>query len=656
MHTITAAAAAALLTLPFVPLPGAASASTAAVADPSMGPPMGWSTRSLGCSVSESSVRQAADALAPLVPLGYRYVVIDDCWLAPQRTDGVLAPDPARFPGGMKALADHLHGKGLKLGLSLSAGTRACAGGGPGSYGSEAADARQVKDWGVDYVKYDWCNVPTADFPGQNVQQIAQALYPPMRQNLGADVVFAMNNEDGSTVPWLWGKDAGATTWRTNVHNRPIPDSYPSMVDVWEFNQLRAGNAGPGSWADPDLLQAGRGGMTETEYRTQFTLWAVGAAPLILQADPAKAPPAIVANPKVIAVNQDRLGVHGTFVRTDGWYHALAKPLANGDRAIVLFNESDRAATIGTRLGDARYRIEDLWEGTVTSSTGELAAQVPAHAALLFRVSERREQAPPLVTFEVDPGALGDDRPSVLEPGRSGEIVTRVTNTGATGRLRDLRVTLAVPDGWQATARTPARTGRLDGGDTFTVTWAVTPPAGAERGDHELTATAAFDGGSQPGAAVVTVAQAPPAGRTYVSDVPWTRVKNHFGPVEKDTSNGERAAGDGRPITIEGVTYTKGLGAHAPADIEYFTAGRCSTVEFQAGIDDEVGAAGSAGFEVWADGGRVAYSGLLTGSMPARKVTASIEGARSIRLVATNGGDNATSDHVDFADATIICT
>ncbi|GAA3561870.1 NPCBM/NEW2 domain-containing protein [Nonomuraea rosea] len=649
MRTITAAAAAALLAMPFLPvlLPGPTAAAAAA------GPPMGWSSRSLGCSVSEQSVRQAADALAPLAPAGYRYVIIDDCWLAPQRSGGALAPDATRFPGGIAALAAHVQGKGLKLGLSLSAGTKACAGGGAGSYKSEAADAAQVRAWGVDYVKYDWCNVPTADFPGQNVQQIAQALYPPMRQALGADVVFAMNNEDGSTVPWLWGQGAGATTWRTNVYNRPIADSYPTMADIWEVNQLRAEYAGQGSWADPDLIQAGRGGMTETEYRAQFTLWAMGAAPLILQAAPAQAPAAVVANPKVIAVDQDRLGAHGTFVTTDGWYHVLAKPLENGDRAIALFNESDRATVISTRLGGSRHRVEDLWTGAVTSTTGELAAQVPAHAALLYRVRAGREQAPPVVTFEADPpGFLGDDRPSVLEPGVSGEIVTRITNTGATARLRDVEVTAALPEGWRAQARTPSRTGSLDGGETFTVKWAVTPPATAAPGVHELT----FHRGEQRATAVVTVAKAPGPGRTYLSDLAWTSAKNYFGPVEKDASNGERAAGDGRPITIEGAGYAKGLGTHAPADIEFYTAGRCSSVEFQAGIDDEVGQTGSAGFEVWADGGRVAYSGLLTGAMPARKVTASVEGARFVRLVATNGGDNATSDHADFADATITCT
>ncbi|MER6949366.1 NPCBM/NEW2 domain-containing protein [Nonomuraea sp. NPDC000554] len=652
MRTPQAALAAALLAMLVVPLPARAEPAQAAPA----GPPMGWSSRALGCSVSEASVRQAADALAALAPLGYRYVILDGCWQAAQRADGRLAADATRFPGGVQALADYVHAKGLKLGLSLSAGTKACSGGGPGSYKSEAADAEQVKGWGVDYVKYDWCNVPTADFPGQNVQQIAQTLFPRMRQALGGSVAFAMNNEDGSTVPWLWGKDAGATTWRTNVYNKPLPDNYPTMVDVWEFNQLRAEYAGPGSWADPDLIQAGGGGMTEAEYRTQFTLWAIGAAPLILQADPAKAPAAVVAIPKVIAVDQDGLGTQGRLVKSDGWYHVLSKPLSNGDRAIALFNESDRAATISTTLGGSRYRVEELWTGAVTSTKGALSAQVPAHGAVLYRVSESRDQAPPLVTFEVDPARfLGDDRPSVLEPGKEGEVVTRVTNTGATGRLRDLEVTLAVPDGWQATARTSRKAATLDGGATFTVTWAVTPPASAERRNHDLSATVTFGGGKVGGAAVVTVAQAPGPGTSYLSDLTWTSVKNYFGPVEKDTSNGDRAAGDGRPLTIEGVRYAKGLGAHAPADIEYYTAGRCSTVEFQAGVDDEVGQAGSVDLEVWADGGRVAHSGLVTGAQPARKVTASVEGARYVRLVATNGGDNATSDHADFADAVITC-
>ncbi|MEU4329065.1 NPCBM/NEW2 domain-containing protein [Nonomuraea dietziae] len=647
MRTSAAALAAALLGVLALPLSGAQARTAAPPAVEA--PPMGWNSRTLGCSVSETSVRQAADAMAGLSQAGYRYVIIDDCWLAPQRTSGALAAHPTRFPSGIKALADHLHGRGLKLGLALSAGTKACAGGGPGSYGNEAADGALLAAWGVDYLKYDWCNIPTADFPGKTSRDIAETLYPRMRQAIGDSMVFAMNNEDGNSVPWLWGGQL-ATTWRTNVVNRPIADSYSTMLGIWETNSLRADHARAGSWADPDLIQAGRGGMTEAEYRSQFTLWAVGAAPLILQADPGRAPASIVANPKVIAVDQDRLGAMGRLVQSDGWYHVISKPLENGDRAIVLFNESDRQAAIsvkGSRLklpAAPRYRVEDLWTGAVSSTTGDLAASVPAHGSVMYRVGPGGQKDPSLALFELDPAAvLGDDRPSVFEPGLEREVVARVVDVGRTGRLGEARVTLAVPEGWQA-----RRTGEAS--------WAVTAPAGAQQAEHTLTATAVLATRTLEATSVATVAHAPGPGRSYLSDLPWLRSTSHWGPVERDQNVGGQGQGDGTPLTIEGVVHAKGLGTHARADIEFYTAGRCTTVEFQAGIDDSAGTAGSVDFEVWADGGRVAHSGVLTGAQPAKKVTASVEGAMFVRLVAANGGDNVFSDHADFADATITCT
>ncbi|WP_158088598.1 NPCBM/NEW2 domain-containing protein [Thermoactinospora rubra] len=645
MRATLAALAAALLLPPLLPLP--AEAARTAAPPGVTAPPMGWSSRSLGCSVSEAAVRQAADRLAAAFSAyGYRYVIVDGCWLAPQRSGGALAADPARFPSGIPALAEYVHGKGLKLGLALSAGTKACAGGGPGSYGHEAADGAQVAAWGVDYVRYDWCNVPMADFPGKDSRAVAQTLYPLMRQALGDSIAFAMNNEDGNSVPWLWGAEL-ATTWRTNLVTRPIGDTYAGMVDIWEVNQLRAEHARPGSWADPDLLQAGRGGMTELEYRTQMTLWAVGAAPLILQS--LDAPPSVVADPEVIAVDQDPLGAMGRLVKTDGWYHVLAKPLQDGSQAIVLFNESDRAATLSWELPEGRYRVEDLWTGAVATTRGALAAHVPAHGAVMYRVGESREQAPPLVTVEVDPSVPGDDRPSALEPGRENPIVTRVVNTGATATLRDVEVTLAVPEGWRARADGERATRRLAPGEDLTVTWAVTPPAGAEQKAYDLVADVRAGTGRWSGAAVVRVAAAPGPGTSYLSDLTWTNARNHLGPPKRDTSH------DGRPLTLDGVAYAKGLGAHAPADIEYYLARRCSTVEFVAGVDDEVGANGSVTFEVWADGERTARTGLITGAQPARKVTASVEGARYVRLVVANGGDNAYFDHADLADATVTC-
>ncbi|WP_214324530.1 NPCBM/NEW2 domain-containing protein [Nonomuraea sediminis] len=621
-------------------------------------PPMGWSSRALGCSVSETSVRQAADNLAPLAQAGYRYVILDGCWQGP---DGNA--DPARFPAGVKALADYVHAKGLKLGLSLSAGTKACAGAGRGSYKHEADDAAMVRGWGVDYVKYDWCAIPTADFPGKGTRDIAQTLYPPMRQALGDSIAFAMNNEEGSTVPWLWGKDV-ATTWRTNLVTRPIADTYAGMLSVWETTMLRVDHAGKGSWADPDLIQAGLGGMTEAEYRTQLSLWAVAAAPLILQADPAKAPAPIVANPKVVAVDQDKLGAMGRFAQTDGWYHVITKPLENGDLAVVLYNESDRQTTISVKasrlkLPDAsRYRVEDLWTGAVWSTKGDLSAAVPGHGSVMYRLSPSREHAAPLVSFDLDPARfLGDNRPSVFEPGKQAEVAATVTNTGGTERLRDVAVTLAVPEGWTATPRTGTTTRGLDAGETFTARWAVTAPAGAEQKAYDLTGTVTAAGGVKlGGAAVARVAQGPGPGRSSISDLTWTKSANYWGPVERDQSVGGKGQNDGLPLTIGGVKYAKGLGTHAPAEIEFYAGGRCSAVEFQGGVDDEVGDAGSVDLEVWADGGRAAHSGILTGAQPAKKVTADVTGARYVRLVVTNGGDNATSDHADFGEAAITCS
>jgi alpha-galactosidase len=663
---VTIALGAVLVAMLAVPTSGAAARTSAPPAVDA--PPMGWSSRALGCSVGDGPVRQAADGLAALKDAGYRYVIIDDCWEAAQRDpSGRLAADPARFPAGMKALVDAVHGKGMKFGLNLSAGTKACTGGGPGSYGHESDDGALVKEWGVDYVKYDYCSIPTADFPGENSQGIAQKLYPRMREALGDGIAFAMNNEDGNSVPWLWGGQL-ATTWRTNLVTKPISDTYAGMLGIWETAMLRLQYAGPRSHADPDLLQAGLGGMTGTEYRTQVSLWAMAAAPLILQAAPGKAPAAIVADAKVVAVDQDPLGRPAAFTRTDGWYHVLSRPLQGGDTAVALYNESDRAKTISTTATElklhsaSRYRIEDLWTGALWSTTGTISAAVPAHGTAMYRISARHDSSAPLPTYEIDPATvLGDNRPTTVEPGKDNHVLTRVTNTGGTGPANDVTVSLTVPDGWKAKALTSTTAGRLAPGATFTTRWALAPPAGAPQQDYTLGGNVTSDRWKDglDGGAVVRVATAPGPGTTYLSDLPWAGVVNHLGPVEKDMSGGNAAAGDGRPLTIGGVRYGKGLGAQAPAEIDYYTAGRCTTVEFSAGIDDEVDAPGavrgSADFQVWADGELAARTGVLTGDAPPKRVTASVKGAEYIRLVATNGGDNAYFDHTDFADAKITC-
>src|SRR4051794_21082321 len=250
-------------------------------------PPMGfnnWNATGCGSDFNEGLVKATADFFVSsgLKDAGYRYVNLDDCWALPQRdAGGKLVPDPARFPNGIEAVADYVHSKGLKLGIYTSAGTKTCNSKGfPGGLGHEASDARQFADWGVDYLKYDNCN-------NQGVDGVQR--YTAMRDALkatGRPIVFSIC-EWGQNKPWLWAKDVGHL-WRTTGD---ISDRYASMLNIVHQNMVLADYAGPGHWNDPDMREVGNGGMTDTEYRSHFSLWAVMAAPLLIGSDPRKATP-----------------------------------------------------------------------------------------------------------------------------------------------------------------------------------------------------------------------------------------------------------------------------------------------------------------------------------------------------------------------------
>jgi alpha-galactosidase len=221
-------------------------------------------------------------------------------------------------------------------------------------------------------------------------------------------------------------------------------------------------------------------------------------------------------------------------------------------------------------------------------------------------------------------------------------------------------VSLSGPDGWAVRATSPTGTHTLSPGRTLRTGWEVTAPAGTATGAYGLTLRADYRSAS--GTPVtrslpvtVTVVLPPPAGTSYLSDLTWLSESNGWGPVERDTSNGERAAGDGRPITIGGTVYAKGLGVHAPSEVSFYTGRRCEAVTAQVGLDDSKGAPGTAVFEIWADGTRVAATGVLTNAMPAQSLTADVTGAQTVRLVVTDGGDGIDFDHADWADARLSC-
>jgi alpha-galactosidase len=351
-------------------------------------PPMGWNNwNAYRCDVSESLIKQTADVMVKsgMRRAGYKYINIDDCWMTGQRdSGGNLVADPGKFPGGMKALASYVHGKGLRLGIYSSAGTTTCAGF-PASLGHEVQDAKLWAGWGIDYVKYDNCGEHGGRTPQDRYQAMSDAL-----KGSGRKIVFSLCNWGGDQV-WTWGKSVGQL-WRTTGDSRP---EWNNFLPRYEANVELASYAGPGGWNDPDMLETGNG-QTAVEERSEFSLWAQMAAPLISGSDLTKAgrsTMSVLTNKEVIAVDQDSLGKQGTRVSSSGGLDVLAKPLAGGDVSVVLFNKTDTTAKISTTTdavgatGSSTYTLRNLWTGTKTSTTGMISSNVTAHGVVMYRVS-----------------------------------------------------------------------------------------------------------------------------------------------------------------------------------------------------------------------------------------------------------------------------
>lgn len=355
---------------------------------------MGWNSwNKFGCNVSEDLIRSMADALVAsgMRDAGYQYVVIDDCWQVSRDKDGNIVPDPQRFPHGMKTLGDYIHSKGLKFGIYSDAGTLTCQKH-PGSRGYEFQDARQYAAWGVDYLKYDWCNHSTQD---------SAASYSIMHDALAASgrpIVFSIC-EWGSTKPWLWAGDIG-NLWRTTGD---ISDHFEGKYDyAWGMTNIVDqqvgidGYSGPGHWNDPDMLEVGNGGMTNTEYQSHFSLWAVLAAPLMAGNDVRSMASEIhdvLTNKEVIAIDQDPLGQVGRRVRKDGDLEVWSRPLQDGSRGVVLFNRSKDAATVQVSWVDLGYpghthaAVRDLWQHKDLGNFSEkFSAPVPSHGVVMITV------------------------------------------------------------------------------------------------------------------------------------------------------------------------------------------------------------------------------------------------------------------------------
>lgn len=357
-------------------------------------PPMGFNTwNRFGCDVSEELVRGIADAMVEsgMRDAGYEYLVIDDCWQVDRGEDGRIVPDPERFPSGMEALAGYVHELGLKFGVYTDAGPRTCQGR-PGSLGYEDLDARTYAEWGVDYVKVDWCHADSLDAPAHYTR------FRDAFRATGRPMVLSIC-EWGRNRPWEWGEGIGQL-WRTTSD---IRDDWSSLLWIVEANERLHGAAGPGHWNDPDMLEVGNGGMTVEEYRAHFSLWAMMAAPLIAGNDLRAMTDdirEILTNTEVIAVDQDPLGVQGRVVLDRGYgLQVWAKALAGGAVAVTLFNERSnvtegwiRWEDVGLPPGPATVR--DLWAHRdlgAHTDTGAYADRfttaVPPHGVVMLRIT-----------------------------------------------------------------------------------------------------------------------------------------------------------------------------------------------------------------------------------------------------------------------------
>jgi len=375
-------------------------------------PPMGWNSwNDFGCDVNEDKIKEVADALVEsgMKDAGYEYIIIDDCWHGERDSLGFITANPEHFPSGIKALADYVHSKGLKFGIYSSAGYKTCAGR-PASRGHEYQDAMKYAEWGVDYLKYDWCGTEGLK---------AEGAYMTMRDALyqaGRPIVFALC-EWGNDNPWEWGANIGHL-WRIsgdiyNCFDCEFDHGGWSSWGVLQILDMRKGirkYAGPDHWNDPDMMEVGNG-MSVNEDRAHFSMWAMLAAPLIAGNDlrtMSQETKDILTNKEVIAVDQDSLGIQGFKYKIMDSVEVYVKPLADGGLALCFLNRGKGSQNVEFDwsqntitddvfdkkydFGATQYEIRDIWAHEKAGTTKkELKVTVPGHDVYMIRLTPKKK-------------------------------------------------------------------------------------------------------------------------------------------------------------------------------------------------------------------------------------------------------------------------
>lgn len=370
-------------------------------------PAMGWNSwNTFGCNLNDQLIRDMADAMiaSGMKDAGYEYINIDDCWQGERDARGYLTAHPERFPHGIKAVADYVHSKGLKIGIYSDAGNKTCAGY-AGSRGFEYQDALTFAEWGIDYLKYDWCNTKDIN-PIGAYTTMSQAL-----AKLERPILFSMC-EWGDNDPWLWGKELGHS-WRATgdiyncwdcAFNHGSWASLGVLKIIDKRDNIRK-YSGPGHFNDYDMMEVGNG-MTEAQDRSHFSLWAMLASPLIAGNDlrsMSETTRKILTNKEIIALNQDKLGYEALRMLDTGKLNVFIKQLENNEWAVLFLNRTDSTMDythdweyypmkdddkgVSLNFSEKKFTYRDLWKGTKGDTLKPIKLKIPANDVVVLRLT-----------------------------------------------------------------------------------------------------------------------------------------------------------------------------------------------------------------------------------------------------------------------------
>lgn len=369
-------------------------------------PPMGWMTWNMfKGDISEQLIKETADAMVEsgLRDAGYKYVFIDDLWQGGRDNRNNIIPDPKKFPNGIKALADYVHSKSLKLGIYSDAAQLTC-GGCTASYGFEEQDARTFASWGVDYLKYDYCNAPEDSATARlRYKTMADAL-----SKSGRDIVLGIC-EWGQRNGEEWCEHVGGQLWRTSSDVRDmwkdiVNQGGAGILDIINVTAPLSKQVRHGQWPDMDMLVVGLNGKggpssdlggvgcTYTEYQTQMSMWCMMSSVLALSNDLRHLTPEdkrILLNKEIIAIDQDPLGKAAERVVNEAGHQVFVRPLANGSHAVAILNSGDKAQRLSVsfkQLGlTGKYTVRDVWQHRdIARGATKWGGKVQAHETKVF--------------------------------------------------------------------------------------------------------------------------------------------------------------------------------------------------------------------------------------------------------------------------------